>query len=103
MLGANRGSAQVMSNQAVMKEGPTALLKHRLRGKPIKKKKKKPTLPVYVHRQSVAMTLLQLWLSQCVTDWKVQYHINAFQAISAYFMLVFTSLLFPAEGALGWK
>lgn len=84
-----------------MKEGPTSLLKRRLRGKPIKKKK--ATLPVYVHRQSVAVTLLQLWLSRCVTDWKVQYRVNAFQAISAYFTLVFTSLLFPAEGALGWK
>lgn len=82
----------------VMKEGPTSLLKHRLTGKPIKKKK---SLSVYVHRQSVAMTLLQLWLRRCVTEWKVQYRVNTFQAISAYFMLVFTSLLFPAEGALG--
>lgn len=57
---------------------------------------------MYVHRQSVAMALLQLQLCRCVTEWKMQYCVNTFQATSAFFKLVFTSFLFPAEGALGF-
>lgn len=93
-----------------MKEGPISLLKHRLTGKPIKNNNKNTT-HTHTHRythelskfpgKSVAMTLLQLWMCRCVMEQKVQYCVNTFQAISAYFMLVFTFLLFPAEGALG--
>lgn len=79
-----------------MKEGPTSLLKHRLTGKSVKKKKK----TVCICSQAVS-GLLQLQLCRCVTEQKVQYRVNTFQAISAYFVLVFTSLLFPAEGAPG--
>lgn len=94
MLRANRGASQRCKSQVVIKGGLIFLSKHRLRGEPIKH---------WPCMSTVVVTLLQLQPRNCAMEWEVKYHVSNFQAISAYFILVLTSLLLPAEGASGFR